>query len=174
MTTDKSSPLVKGIAVLVVLVLAARWATSNWTRTRPHPRRPRPVRQRRDRRRPPLEAAPEKPAPKKATPENQAPPATRTCIVRGPGGTIDIASTLERIERGEKYPHRNDGSVFQNRERRLPTQRRGYYREYVHPTPGRRGPGAQRVVIGEQEEIFYTPDHYKSFQRVSWTLERKQ
>jgi len=31
----------------------------------------------------------------------------------------------------------------------LPRQAKGYYREYVHPTSGVKGPGAQRVVVGQ-------------------------
>jgi filamentous hemagglutinin len=73
---------------------------------------------------------------------------------------------LERIENGEGFPHRNDGSVFGNREGRLPPQPEGYYREYVHPTPGESGPGAQRVITGAGGEVYYTPDHYGTFTRV--------
>jgi filamentous hemagglutinin len=81
-------------------------------------------------------------------------------------GDVDLRPTLDRIERGEKLRFANDGSVFENRERRLPRQARGYYHEYVHPTPGQAGPGAQRVVIGEEGETYYTPDHYRTFHRV--------
>lgn len=87
-------------------------------------------------------------------------------LVKGPKGQEDITATLRRIERGEKFPHRNDGGVFRNREKRLPLEKRNYYREFVHPTKGRRGPGAQRIVIGDKKEIYYTPDHYETFQRV--------
>ncbi len=87
-------------------------------------------------------------------------------LVKGPKGEEDISGTLSRIERGEKFPHRNDGGVFRNREKRLPLEKRNYYREFVHPTKGRRGPGAQRIVIGDKKEIYYTPDHYETFQRV--------
>ena len=82
------------------------------------------------------------------------------------GTKIDLTATLERIERGISHSHRNDGSVFGNREGRLPRQPRGYYREYVHPTPGHRGPGARRVVIGQGGEVYYTHDHYESFVQV--------
>jgi guanyl-specific ribonuclease Sa len=102
-----------------------------------------------------------------------APPpvtAQRTLVVEGPAGPTDLGPTLERIERGERHEHRNDGAEFENRERRLPRQPRGHYREYVHPTPGQRGPGAQRVVIGRDGAVWYTPDHYASFRRVEWTF----
>jgi guanyl-specific ribonuclease Sa len=74
-----------------------------------------------------------------------------------------IQATLDRIARGESFPHRNDGSVFQNREGRLPNRPGGYYKEYVHSTPGAKGPGAQRVVVGGGGEVYYTPDHYQTF-----------
>jgi RHS repeat-associated protein len=75
----------------------------------------------------------------------------------------NLQPTLDRINRGERFPHRNDGSVFQNREGLLPPQPFGYYREYVVPTPGITGPGAQRIIIGQGGEIYYTPDHYRTF-----------
>jgi guanyl-specific ribonuclease Sa len=84
-------------------------------------------------------------------------------------GPIDLSRTLERIAAGEHYPHRNDGGVFQNRplpgqrEPELPRKPSGYYREYVHPTPGIDGPGPQRVVVGQGGEYYYTPDHYQTF-----------
>jgi guanyl-specific ribonuclease Sa len=74
-----------------------------------------------------------------------------------------LQSTLTRIDKGVKFPHRNDGSIFQNKEGLLPKKPPGYYREYVHPTPGINGPGAQRVVVGQGGEIYYTPDHYGTF-----------
>lgn len=82
-------------------------------------------------------------------------------------GDIDLQPVLDRIAAGKRldeFPH--DGSTFQNRERRLPRKSSGYYREYVVPTPGVRGPGPQRVVVGEAGEVFYTSDHYKSFRRI--------
>jgi ribonuclease T1 len=81
-------------------------------------------------------------------------------------GTIDLQPTLDRIERGEENRHRNDGSSFQNRENRLPRKPLGYYKEYVHPTKGEYGPGPQRIIIGKEGEVWYTPDHYKSFKKI--------
>jgi guanyl-specific ribonuclease Sa len=80
----------------------------------------------------------------------------------------EAVATLEQIERGGPFPHDRDGSVFQNRERRLPDQPRGYYREYTVPTPGARDRGARRIVAGGQppEVYYYTDDHYRSFRRV--------
>jgi ribonuclease T1 len=81
-------------------------------------------------------------------------------------GTVDVGPTLARIQRGQRLRFSHDGSVFQNRERRLPQKPAGYYREFVHPTPGLDGPGPQRIVRGQNGETYYTPDHYRTFQRL--------
>src|SRR5512137_2791595 len=60
----------------------------------------------------------------------------------------EAVATLEAIERGGPFPYDRDGSVFQNRERRLPERPRGYYREYTVVTPGSRDRGARRIVSG--------------------------
>lgn len=75
--------------------------------------------------------------------------------------------TLQRIERGGPFDHRQDGDTFQNRERLLPQRSRGYYREYTVETPGSRDRGARRIVSGGNPpvEYFYTDDHYRSFRR---------
>ena len=80
----------------------------------------------------------------------------------------EAVATLEPIERGGPFPYDRDGSVFQNRERRLPEQPRGYYREYTVATPGSRDRGARRIVTGGDppEVYYYTDDHYRSFRRV--------
>jgi len=78
----------------------------------------------------------------------------------------DIGATLERIRRGERLDFSHDGSIFENRERRLPKRPAGYYREYVHPTQVLDGPGPQRIVVGKQGETYYTADHYRTFQRI--------
>ena len=78
-------------------------------------------------------------------------------------GTVDLQPTLNRIENGGSFPHRNDGSIFRNNEGILPERPEGYYTEYVHPTPNVVGPGPQRVVKGLGGELYYTPDHYETF-----------
>jgi len=79
---------------------------------------------------------------------------------------------LEVIARGGPFEYRQDGSVFQNRERRLPQQPRGYYHEYTVETPGSRDRGARRIITGggipgerRPREYWYTDDHYRSFRR---------
>jgi ribonuclease T1 len=77
----------------------------------------------------------------------------------------EALETIELIERGGPFPYRKDGSVFQNREARLPKHPRGYYREYTVETPGSRDRGARRIVTGGEpvETYCYTDDHYRSF-----------
>jgi RHS repeat-associated protein len=78
----------------------------------------------------------------------------------------DLDATLQRIARGERFPHVRDGTIFKNREGRLPPQPPGYYKEYVVPTPGVSGPGKRRVVMGAGGEVYYSPNHYDSFIQV--------
>jgi ribonuclease T1 len=74
------------------------------------------------------------------------------------------------IRKGGPFPHDRDGVVFGNRERLLPAQPRGYYREYTVRTPGARTRGARRIVCGgtptAPDACFYTDDHYRSFRRI--------
>lgn len=74
--------------------------------------------------------------------------------------------TLALIERGGPFPHRRDGLTFGNRERLLPAQSRGYYREYTVETPGASDRGARRLVAGDGGDLYYTADHYASFHQV--------
>jgi len=76
-------------------------------------------------------------------------------------------ATLALIKRGGPFPYSRDGIVFGNRERLLPSQPRGYYREYTVPTPGSRDRGARRIVSGGRGgEYWYSADHYRSFKRI--------
>ncbi|MFF9037377.1 ribonuclease domain-containing protein [Streptomyces sp. NPDC014892] len=78
-------------------------------------------------------------------------------------------TTLDLIARGGPYPYAQDGSVFQNRERILPSRSTGYYHEYTVKTPGSSTRGARRIVTGQQnEEDYYTADHYASFDLVDY------
>jgi ribonuclease T1 len=80
-------------------------------------------------------------------------------------------TTYQSILNGGPFPYSKDGVVFGNRERALPSQARGYYREYTVKTPGARNRGARRIVCGgkaptQPEACFYTDDHYASFRRI--------
>ena len=78
-------------------------------------------------------------------------------------GLVDLSPTIERIQKGIKFPHRNDGIVFKNREGLLPKKHGSYYREYVYLTPGVEGAGPRRIIVGENGELFYSSDHYQTF-----------
>ena len=78
---------------------------------------------------------------------------------------LHLSSTVARINSGGSYNHKNDGTIFQNNKNILPEKPAGYYKEFVHPTPGLNGPGAQRIVIGGGNKWYYSPDHYKTFIR---------
>jgi guanyl-specific ribonuclease Sa len=79
----------------------------------------------------------------------------------------EALAMLRLIENGGPFAHRQDGGTFQNREHQLPSQPRGYYREYTVETPGSRDRGARRIIAGGDPpvEFFYTDDHYRSFRR---------
>ena len=76
--------------------------------------------------------------------------------------------TYQLIRQGGPFPYEKDGTVFGNRERILPREARGFYREYTVRTPGIKHRGAKRIVCGGQvprqpEACYYTADHYASF-----------
>jgi ribonuclease T1 len=78
--------------------------------------------------------------------------------------------TYELIRQGGPFPYDKDGGVFGNRERLLPAERRGYWREYTVTTPGSRDRGARRIVCGGPKRTphacYYTADHYASFRKI--------
>jgi guanyl-specific ribonuclease Sa len=43
--------------------------------------------------------------------------------------------TIALIRKGGPYPYQQDGTIFRNRERKLPSAPVGYYREYTVTTP---------------------------------------
>jgi ribonuclease T1 len=75
------------------------------------------------------------------------------------------------VLQGGPFPYDKDGTVFGNRERLLPLQARGFYREYTVKTPFKRNRGERRIVCGGKqpaapEVCYYTADHYASFARI--------
>ncbi|MDX1764212.1 MAG: ribonuclease domain-containing protein, partial [bacterium] len=78
----------------------------------------------------------------------------------------EAVETLRLIKAGGPFPYSKDGSIFGNREKRLPLKKRGYYREYTVKTPGVRHRGARRIVAGGEGEHYYTADHYETFKRI--------
>jgi ribonuclease T1 len=75
--------------------------------------------------------------------------------------------TIKNIKNGGPFPFPNhDGTTFSNREEILPSKPLGYYKEYTVPTPGIHSRGAQRIITGQNGEMYYTPDHYNTFERI--------
>lgn len=75
----------------------------------------------------------------------------------------EALDTLALIWDDGPFPYRQDGGIFQNRERLLPRKANGYYHEYTVETPGSDDRGARRIITGEEGELYYTDDHYDSF-----------
>lgn len=78
----------------------------------------------------------------------------------------EAAQTLHLIESDGPFPYDQDGAVFQNREGILPDQAAGYYHEYTVDMPGSPDRGARRIVSGADGQLYWTGDHYDSFQRI--------
>jgi ribonuclease T1 len=79
--------------------------------------------------------------------------------------------TLALIAAGGPFSSERDGITFNNRERILPKEKRGYYREYTVRTPGVKHRGARRIVCGGDQQAanqcYYSDDHYKSFKCIA-------
>jgi ribonuclease T1 len=98
-----------------------------------------------------------------------------------PGRVRTILTIIADVYDGSPLPYGRDGIVFDNREGDLPAEAAGYYHEYtVMPPAGSpltltigdrtfkmEGPngtrGAERLIIGQGDELYYTPDHYATF-----------
>ena len=74
--------------------------------------------------------------------------------------------TINLIAKGGPFKHRQDGTIFGNREGVLPHKTRGYYKEYTVETPGVGHRGARRIIAGAGGELYYTDDHYRSFKLI--------
>jgi ribonuclease T1 len=88
------------------------------------------------------------------------------------GLSSQAKDTVAEIFDGGPFPYRQDGVIFDNRERRLPGEPHGYYHEYTVRTPGSADRGARRVIAGgttptAPEVLYYTGNHYASFCLVS-------
>jgi ribonuclease T1 len=74
--------------------------------------------------------------------------------------------TLALVDAGGPFPYEKDGSTFGNREGLLPDEPGGYYAEFTVPKPGEDDRGPWRLVVGVGGEVYWTADHYSSFERV--------
>ena len=89
-------------------------------------------------------------------------------------GPVDVKTTIDRIRADSKLPEQNDGGIWTNTQKSLPTAPSGYYHEFVvWPSAntadrpyGINFPGPMRLVIGKNGEIYFTGDHYSTFQKV--------
>ena len=98
-------------------------------------------------------------------------PGSAVASVAYSGLPVQGQEVMSQIRQGGPFRYEKDGTVFGNRERLLPGQKRGYYREYTVPTPGLNHRGARRIVCGGQrprapDDCYYTEDHYSSFRLI--------
>lgn len=109
--------------------------------------------------------APSLSQPDAATPPTASSARTATHTPLPPFLPAEARRTIALIQQGGPFPHRQDGSVFGNREQRLPQRPRGYYHEYTVDTPGAGNRGARRIVTGGNPPTgwFYSDDHYETF-----------
>lgn len=96
-------------------------------------------------------------------PAPTSPPPIEISWISDPHERATVLRVAQQIDRGGPYDYRKDGSVFENRERRLPKRPPSYWREYTVATPGEDDRGARRLVAGERHELYYSRDHYQSF-----------
>jgi guanyl-specific ribonuclease Sa len=78
----------------------------------------------------------------------------------------EIARILTAVGTGAPLPYSQDGEVFENREGLLPAKPSGYYHAYTVPTPGSQDRGARRLIVGTDGDVWYTSDHYGSFEPI--------
>lgn len=105
------------------------------------------------------------------TPQETLLPRTNAAALAESGLPEQGRQVMDLIRQGGPFRFDKDGTVFGNRERLLPSQRRGFYREYTVPTPGLKHRGAKRIVCGGSqpkapEACYYTEDHYSSFKLI--------
>lgn len=104
-------------------------------------------------------------------PQSEALTETAVASVAYTGLPAQGHEVMTQIRQGGPFRFEKDGAVFGNREHLLPSQKRGYYREYTVPTPGLSHRGARRIVCGgpqpkHPDACYYTDDHYNSFRLI--------
>lgn len=160
-TRRRPQPLIF-LAAALALFITALWQQRASSHQRAESQVPAPAQPR-------VESQPRvEPMPPAETP-TRIDPATRTespMLAVPAKERAKVEETLRLIERGGPFPYAKDGTVFSNREGRLPSHPRGYYREYTVPTPGASNRGARRIVRGKGGETYYTRDHYETFRRI--------
>ena len=76
----------------------------------------------------------------------------------------EAQETVDAIKKGGPFPFKEDGTIFKNKEGKLPQEHEGYYKEYTVVKKGETGRGIRRMATGSNGEIYYTEDHYKTFE----------
>lgn len=84
--------------------------------------------------------------------------------IKMPNGSIvkmdvDLGSTLQRILDNKPNAGLKDGVTYKNSTKPGLPQGQSYT-EWVVPTPGINGRGPQRIVVGSDGSMWYTPNHY--------------
>ncbi|WP_288798975.1 ribonuclease domain-containing protein [uncultured Arsenicicoccus sp.] len=110
-------------------------------------------------------------APRSTAPRPSAPRSTGRAIPPCSPQELpaEVPPVIAAIRAGGPFRHpRNDGVTSGNRERLLPQEARGYYREYTVDTPGASTRGTRRIITGGGSarsplHWYYTADHYESF-----------
>lgn len=109
-----------------------------------------------------------------------APGTSLTPVIQDQNRATKIMELIAKIHNGEPLPYSHDGIVFTNKEGVLPPAAKGYYHEYTlvigdgansvvigdttYPVaPALSARGAERIIIGGGQLIYYTPDHYRHF-----------
>jgi ribonuclease T1 len=80
---------------------------------------------------------------------------------------VQARQTVTLIQHGGPFPYPEDGTVYDNRNRRLPAEPLGFYHEYTVSTPGDTDRGERRIVTGRNGTFYWTADHYASFLRIN-------
>jgi len=78
----------------------------------------------------------------------------------------EARETLKLIDNGNPFPYAQDGTVFHNREGKLPTKSPHYYHEYTVKSSDSNGREAQIIITGENGVKYFTDDHYQSFKEI--------
>jgi RHS repeat-associated protein len=72
---------------------------------------------------------------------------------------LGLEGEVARINKGEKYGYRDDSSTYHNNNGHLPSGVK-YTEYYTTPTGA---PGTNRIVVGNDGNWYFTPDHYETF-----------
>ena len=100
--------------------------------------------------------------------------------VEDPARIKAILKLVSDVYNNVHLPYSQDGATFTNKEKRLPQQPLGFYKEYTLLTgnaphtvvidgttyqvaPDLSARGSERIIIGGGEKLYYTPDHYAHF-----------